>query len=160
MQNSIAIKFFLVRHYWWMFGLATIFGAVYFLVWSHPIAVALPVLGSLLSLFFFVQKQKLEELHLFRALFSEFNDRYDNMNEGLMAITNSTASDLDDDEKSQLVDYFNLCGEEYFYYSRGYIDPQVWEAWENGMRYYLRNPKIERFWQEEKATNSYYGLPL
>ena len=38
------------------------------------------LVGLTVSLIFFVQKQKLEELKLFKELFTEFNRRYDEMN--------------------------------------------------------------------------------
>jgi hypothetical protein len=57
-----------------------------------------------------------------------------------------------------LFDYFNLCGEEYLFYSQGYVYPEVWKAWFNGMEFFRPNPRIRQLWNEELKTGSYYGL--
>jgi hypothetical protein len=44
------------------------------------------VVGSLLSVAYFLQKQKLEELRLFREIFKDCNLRYDEMNDELALI--------------------------------------------------------------------------
>jgi len=59
-----------------------------------------------------------------------------------------------------VIDYLNLCGEEYLYYKRGYIEPSVWHAWQNGMKSILEAPSIYAVWVAEKKTGSYYDLPL
>jgi hypothetical protein len=59
-----------------------------------------------------------------------------------------------------LYKYFNLCAEEYLYYTKGYIYPEVWSAWWNGMIVFCRNPRIRRIWSDELNTNAYYGFPL
>ena len=41
-----------------------------------------------LSLAYFMQRQKLDELRLFNELFSTFNKRYEELNEGLISIVN------------------------------------------------------------------------
>ena len=119
------------------------------------------VVGGILSSIYFVQKQRLEELRLFEELFSEFNERYGALNEKVNQIigTNQEAK-LTQDEINTLYDYFNLCGEEYLYYKQGYILPEVWEAWLNGMKIFYQNKRIRKLWEEELATNSYYGFKL
>jgi hypothetical protein len=54
----------------------------------------------------------------------------------------------------------NLCGEEYLYYDKGYINPEVWRAWRNGMKYYLADQRILNKWADEEKSGSYYGLTL
>ena len=54
--------------------------------------------------------------------------------------------------------YFNLCGEEYLYFKKGYIYPEVWKAWHNGMMVYYQNMRIRKLWSEELKSDSYYGL--
>ncbi len=71
-------------------------------------------LGAVLGFCFIVQKQKLEELRLFRDLFTDFNCRYDEMNEKLENIL--TGNQIEDSKlRKTLVDYFNLCAEEYLF---------------------------------------------
>jgi hypothetical protein len=62
-------------------------------------------------------------------------------------------------ELDALNDYFNLCSEEYLYYLKGFIYPEVWKAWCNGMEYFLQDKRIGDCWvKEEKNAASYYGL--
>lgn len=116
--------------------------------------------GAALPLVYFMQKQKLEELRLFKDLFTEFNRRYDAMNDQLAPIRKNTEGPLIDTERQALFDYFNLCGEEFLFYRLGYIDPAAWDAWHNGMKGYLENPRIERLWREEIRSDSYYRLDI
>ena len=119
------------------------------------------LLGVLLSLFYFLQKQRLEEMKLFREIFAECNKRYDDLNESLGLIVNgNNEQELTLKERQTLIDYFNLCGEEYLYYQQGYILPSVWDAWRKGMSWYLDNERISRLWQEERKTESYYDFSL
>lgn len=121
---------------------------------------ALTVAGGALSFIYFVQKQKLEELRLFKELFTEFNTRYDLLQDRLVPVLLKTDGDLASDERLAVYEYFNLCGEEYLFYRLGYIDPAAWIAWENGMRSYMVNPRIARLWAEDSAANSFYGLRM
>jgi len=117
------------------------------------------LLGTLLTLLYFLQKQRLEEMRLFREIFAECNERYDKMNEVLNAIVAGPDDQLlRSEERTILNDYFNLCGEEYLYYAQGYIFPSVWKAWHNGMSYFFNNPRIVKVWKEETKSDSYYGL--
>ena len=120
-----------------------------------------PALGSVLGLFYFVFKQHLEEIRLFKELFTEFNARYDAMNERLyLECEASLDKPLVKGQIAFLYDYFNLCGEEYLYYRKGFIYPEVWSAWRKGMQIFLRYPRIRSLWEEELATDSYYGLTI
>ena len=132
------------------------------LLWlNEPVSTVATVVGALLSLIYFVQKQKLEELRLFRELFKELNARYDEMKEKLARIVEAVGTEtLEEQDRETLIDYFNLCGEEYLYFERGYIYPVVWTAWLNGMKAIIFTPRVLPIWQKEKQTSSYYGLPL
>lgn len=121
----------------------------------------LPIFGGLFSFYYFVQKQQLDELQLFRNVFVDFNERYHELLDSLSKIErNSEDVALNDKEKDILISYFNLCGEEYLYYKKGYIYEEVWTAWRNGMGTYLKRKNIRAKWLEEEKTNSYYGLTL
>jgi len=155
----IRIKFWFFEHYWWLlflFGVA----AIFVLLWrQQPLPTVVAVVGALLSLIYFLQKQKLEEMRLFREIFKECNARYDLMNEDLATIA-SLSPELSLQNRVKVVDYLNLCGEEYLYFKRGYIEPSVWEAWHNGMKFWTTAPAIHAVWEAEKQTGSYYDLPL
>ena len=160
MRIGVKLKFWFFEHYWWLLCLVIASTSVVLLYRKEPLPTMVTVVGALLSLFYFLQKQKLEELRLFRELFKEFNARYDGMNEQLARIVESKAIEVSEQERGILVDYFNLCGEEYLYFVRGYIDPVVWNAWENGMKAILSAPRVQRVWETEKRTGSYYDLSL
>lgn len=155
---KIKLKFLFYQNQMWLLIVSLLFVAAVLIIFNEPLATTATILGSVLSLIYFVQKQKLEELNLFRELFKEFNARYDGMNEKLSKIVTNSNDTISDDESDLLVDYFNLCGEEYFYYRKGYIDPIVWESWFNGMLTLLANQKIYNKWLTERQTISYYGL--
>ena len=160
MRIGVKLKFWFFEHYWWVFCLVLLSTLAVLLWRNEPMATVATVIGALLSLIYFVQKQKLEELRLFRELFKEFNERYDEMNEKLARIVEVTDVEASKQEIETLIDYFNLCGEEYLYFERGYIDPAVWKAWLNGMNAIILVPRVKCVWQAEKQTNSYYDLPL
>lgn len=103
--------------------------------------------------------QHLQSTQFFKELFTEFNARYNAINEKLARIS-SADTDLDEDERNLLIDYLNLCSEEYYFYASSYIDPGAWESWRRGIQAYLRVPKIRAFFQEELKNGSYYGINL
>jgi hypothetical protein len=115
-------------------------------------------LGSALGFCYFAQKQKLEELRLFKDLFTEFNRRYDAMNDSLAIIRDGDRNEAG--SRATLVDYFNLCAEEYLFFDEGYIHPSAWRSWCRGMLYYLQEDQIRQVWDEEVTLDSYYGLTL
>lgn len=156
------LKFWFFRNYWWLLVLAFSVGIGLVLLQSCvDFKVLATLLGMLLSLLYFLQKQRLEEMKLFREIFAECNKRYDEMNERLNAIVDGPEDQpLQPKERGILNDYFNLCGEEYLYYTEGYIFPSVWQAWHNGMRYFIKNPRIAAVWAIEKKSESYYRLSL
>lgn len=129
---------------------------VFFKVAPYEWALLVSLLSALISFVYFYQQHKKEELKIFIELFEKFNQRYDQMNNDLNKILEK--SELNEDDRLKLYDYFNLCGEEYLYYSRGYIFDEVWEAWQNGMKYFLKSEQVYKLWKEEEETNSYYGL--
>ncbi len=161
MPISVRLKFWLFEHYWWLLCCSVALTVIIILfVLREPLATFVTVMGSLLSVAYFLQKQKLEEMRLFRELFKECNGRYDAMNEALVSIANKGDVELSSEERLKVVDYLNLCGEEYLYFRRGYIEPSVWQAWNKGMKVIVAAPPIQRVWQEEKSSGSYYDLPL
>ena len=115
--------------------------------------------GGGISFFYFVQKQKLDEMRLMKELITDFNSRYDNLNEKLNDVLRKGDEDpLEQNDFTTLNDYFNLCAEEYLFKKLGYIHPQVWEAWYKGMKIYFEDKRICKFWEQEEKTGSYYGF--
>ena len=122
----------------------------------------LTLIGTLLAFSYFLQKQKLADTQLMKELITEFNGRYDALNEKLKAILKRgkehPSSKLTDCECEKIDDYFNLCAEEFLFYDLGYIDSRVWKAWSNGMEPYFQDQRICERWRQEKTSGSYYGF--
>ena len=158
---GIRLKFWFYLNYWWLLMLALIglCALAAFLQHDFDFKLLAALLASFLSLIYFLQKQRLEETKLFREIFAECNKRYDKLNDSLNSIFDKPhETPLEPPERAKLNDYFNLCGEEYLYFALGYIFPSVWKAWYNGMIYFMKNPRIKAMWDEEKESDSYYGL--
>lgn len=157
------MKHMFFRHYWWLILVAAL-GAIAAAIATSPKLewqLVLSIVGSALSGIYFVQKQKLEEMHLFKQIFTECNTRYDSLNEQLNAIAAHSANrPLSADERNILNDYFNLCAEEFLFFETGYLLPSVWESWRNGMLSFMRTKRIRQYWELEQASASYYGLAL
>ena len=113
---------------------------------------------SVVAAVFFLTQHTLEERRFARELFAEFNRKYNDLNEALFDIHSNPSPELSDKERKVLVDYFNLCAEEWLQYDEGHIRPSIWKSWNNGMKYYYREPKIRKFWDAELESDSYYGF--
>lgn len=120
--------------------------------------ITVTILSLIVTSSFLIQRQKLQETKLFSKLFKDFNNRYDEMNESLVNIRNK--KELDPEDESHLVDYFNLCAEEYLFKKRGYIPSDVWKSWKNGMAFYMKDDNIKQLWLKERESESYYGLEM
>lgn len=121
----------------------------------------MPAIAAAAGFAYFLYSQHLQETRLFTDLFRQFNERYDKLNAHLNRI--AAAGDqcmLASEDKQILFDYFNLCAEEYLYFKNGFIDPEVWRSWLNGMRYYAAVSCIKKLWLTEIEGGSYYGFQL
>ena len=164
---SIRIKWFVHRHYLAIVSLIlliTLLFAIVLYVKGSDWKLLLAVVGGLLSFVYFIQKQQLDEARLFKELFVQFNTKYDELNGRLNDIINeeNTKKELKEIEGAinTLYDYFNLCGEEYLFYQKGFIYPEVWNSWVRGMNDYYKDSRIQKLWNEELVKGSYYGLSV
>jgi hypothetical protein len=152
---------FIFKNYWWMALLGALLGIV--LVVIYATGQKAPLVGSIivaaLGFCYFAQQQKLAEMSLFKELFTEFNRRYDNLDERLRQIATS-GKQPDEAACQAIIEYYNLCGEEYLFFSEGYIHHEAWRSWCAGMLWYFKREPFRTMWEEENATNSYYGLSL
>lgn len=153
-------RHFIFRNYWWIAALAG--GAVSFLAYEYGgedrAGLVGAALAGTLGFCYFVQQQKLAETALFHDLFIRFNARYDEINGELAALLSER--DLSVEQRNIIVDYFNLCAEEYLFYEQGYIPRTVWRSWCRGMSWYLKRHPYKDVWNEEVKTESFYGLTL
>lgn len=160
MPVSIRLKFWFFDHYWWLLVVAISGTVATLLARDESVTTIATVIGALLSVAYFLQQQKLDELRLFREIFKECNSRYNELNDYLAVIAKKEPEELEDTDRLKVIDYLNLCGEEYLYFKRGYIEPSVWQAWHNGMKCVVSAPAINHIWQQEKKNGAYYELPL
>lgn len=159
---NIKLKW-LIHRYYFIVGIITLLIAIIlaliFYLKGTDWKVLLTIIGGLFSFFYFIQKQELDEAKFINELLVQFNARYDCMNEKLNAIMKDNKP-LEPADISNLFDYFNLCGEEYLFYRRGYIYPEVWRSWVAGMKFYYKDARIQKLWVEELSSESYYGLDI
>lgn len=154
-------KHFMFRNYWRIVPVVAVGVIVMIVMFVHAGQEGLiaTTLGTALGSCYFAQKQRLEELRLFNELFTDFNRRYKEMNDRLTDIRNGTDS-CEPNTRKLLVDYFNLCAEEFLFFDEGYIYPAAWRSWCRGMLDYLGHDRIRRIWDDEVRSDSYYGLTL
>lgn len=152
-------RHFIFRNYWWL-GLllgSVSAGAAYYLGGDDRVGLIGAAIAGTLGFYYFVQQQKLSETELFLNLFTSFNARYDQMNDQLADIA-IRESELTDGDRNLIVDYFNLCAEEYLFYKEGYIPRDVWRSWCRGMLWYLHRHPFKEIWDDEVKSESFYGL--
>jgi hypothetical protein len=115
-------------------------------------------IAAVAGLSYFLYRQHLDETKLFNELFIKFNERYDELKDDLTRICLGNAeADVSENDKNQLFRYFNLCSEEFLFYKSGYIDEQVWQSWQSGIREIFKNPRVKDLWEKE-PRDSYYGF--
>jgi hypothetical protein len=155
-------KDFVFRNYVWL-ALAGALIAITIIITYTSKAERLGFIGTTvaaaLGFCYFVQKQKLDELTLFRSLFAEFNERYALMSDDLEGIRTENHA-IDSKQRMKVVRYFNLCAEEFLFYEEGFIHRAAWRSWCLGMKYYLEDSRIRKIWDDEVTLDSYYGLTL
>jgi hypothetical protein len=117
------------------------------------------LVASIISSIYFVEKQRPEKMEFFIKLFTECNKRYDDLNEKLNEMVQEDPQNgLSSEQMDLLYNYFNLCAEEYLFYKEGFIYPEVWKSWCNGMKVFFGNKRIKEIWQREERGGSYYGF--
>lgn len=106
-----------------------------------------------------------------RELFKEFNERYDSLNDGLMMLSEEMniqelkSTKLEVSGKSLyniVIDYFNLCAEQYYWKKKNRISNEIWLAWNKGMMQYYKIQVVKDLWEmeSEKATKKYESYYL
>lgn len=152
-------RHFIFRNYWWIAAIAGGCSALLAFCFGGPEKAGLvgSVIAGTLGFCYFVQQQKLAETTLFHQLFTSFNVRYDQLNDSLIVLPEN---EISQEQRILIVNYFNLCAEEYLFYQQGYIPRVVWRSWCRGMVWYLDKRPFRDVWNEEIQTDSFYGLSL
>ena len=118
--------------------------------------IALGMIGACATVYVGLLNYWLQRDKVMQDLFTAFNVRYDRLNGDLLAIAKG---EFEGDPDRIIIDYLNLCSEEYFWYTRGRIDHAIWRAWRNGMENWLQVPAIRHVaLRESLLRDSYYGL--
>jgi hypothetical protein len=154
------MKYTFKRYWIWIVLLIACIVILVLLVRSNRIEVNifLVITATLLTIFISIINFHQNGDKFFKELFTEFNNRYDILNDKLIAI--ATDKKLEGEEKQKVIDYINLCAEEYMWVRKGRIPVHIWNSWKNGIEGYLRNEAIKEVFDEEKALwkSSYYGF--
>lgn len=126
-------------------------------------AIFLGLLASVATIYFGILKYKIENDRIFKELFSDFNKRYDkNFNDLINELKKNKEKKLTLKDEKLIIDYFNLCAEEYLWTTKNRIPKSVWNAWKSGIKENLKVKQVEEIFKIETETengkNSYYGL--
>lgn len=125
-------------------------------------------IGLVITVYYSWHTKKIADEQMLKQLFTDFNERYDKLNDFLVLIENKypTLDSLNQAKdadllKQKVIDYFSLCAEEFFwYYHKKRIDPIIWASWQAGMKYWYNEvPTIYTLWEQEVKANgkqSYY----
>lgn len=107
--------------------------------------------GLLITLIFSVFSRSLANDKMRRELFADFNKRYDDLNDDLYRIKEQIKSieELNKSPlKSKLIDFFNLCAEEFYWRRR--LGNRIWKCWHAGMKHWYNEvPVIKEAWEKE-----------
>lgn len=152
------MKHWIFRNFQWIaiVAVAAALLATFVFDFEDKVAVLGGTAVTVLGFCYFIQQQRLAETQLFVELFTKFNARYDQLNDRLASLR--AGESLSVGNRQLVVDYLNLCAEEYLFYSQGYILPHVWKSWCRGMQQYLKQEPFQTVWREESVSDSYYGL--
>lgn len=127
---------------------------------------------AILSLIYTFNTSYFDNKKMFKELFDNFNTKYDNLNNDLNDLVDEINKLNAEDRKSRILDkrenklindYLNLCAEEYYWFTRGLIDTEVWMSWFSGIKIFFKEPifieKIKKEISNIKLNgDSYYGF--
>lgn len=136
---------------------------LYYFVCGIEEKLLLGLLGTVATLYFGLIKHRIENDKLFKELFQNFNSRYDDkLNDLLNEIRYNEEKKLNKEERNHIIDYLNLCAEEYLWRSRNRIPKTVWNSWKAGILENLEIKQVNEIYLKETETfngkTSFYGL--
>jgi len=123
----------------------------------------LAIFGGLITAYFGLLKQISDDDKMFQQLFTDFNNKYSGETNDLFnKLLSGEKIQIDIKEKLLIIDYFNLCSEEFLWYKKNRIPYKVWKSWEAGIIENISIPEVKEIFNEEtndkKKKNSYYGF--
>lgn len=119
----------------------------------------IPAAAAISTMYFGFIKYWIDSDLMFKSLFKEFNERFDELNENLNNIVVNQSIKGERTKNQIIQDYLNLCAEEYYWFSQGRIPEPVWNSWLKGIKIYLLVPEIKNLFKSElQYESSYYGF--
>lgn len=131
---------------------------------TRKIELAISLIAGGFTFAISLRQYEMENDRIFKELFTAFNLKYDEkfnntLNKIDMQFKEKKEYTIDEEETKLIIDYLNLCAEEYLWFKKGRISDEVWIAWKAGMSYFLTlYPIIGIVKNESKMDISYYGL--
>jgi hypothetical protein len=123
------------------------------------------IFASVVTAYYAYLKLKIENDKMFKDLFESFNNKYngdtnDIFNELRKISPETKIEEVKENGENIILDYFNLCAEEYLWYSKGRIPEKVWKAWKCGIIENINIPQVKELYKKEikNGTDSFYGL--
>lgn len=133
----------------------------YYQIIDSTLLIAL--ISSTITIYLGSLKLKIEHDLLFKELFLYFNEKYNNdLNDLINELKYDKNKEINNIEKSMIIDYFNLCAEEYLWYKKSRIPEDIWIAWKSGIIENINIRQINEIFYDEISSNtnviSYYGF--
>lgn len=150
-----------------LLGLLIVFSFCGYLLYTKILdgEVVAILFAAIATTYYSYLKQKIEDDKMFKELFVSFNEKYNGKTNDIFNELRNGSSAEGKVELSQkrvniIIDYFNLCAEEYLWYSKGRVPKQVWKAWRCGMIENISIPQVKEIYKKEVESSgeSYYGL--
>ena len=144
-----------------LLSLAIGLGAYYF---YDKIEILVAVIATGLSLSLGIRQYRTENDKLFKDLFYDFNKKYDStfnniLNSIDIEFRENGNYEISTNDKKIIIDYINMCAEEYLWYSKNRIPSEVWNSWKNGMIYFMNIKPINEIVINQKIQkDSFYCL--
>ncbi|MGG5578104.1 hypothetical protein ACPDHL_12290 [Myroides sp. C15-4] len=149
------------RIFWAAIILLIVFLIFYIKILDQKIASAITV--ALLTIYIGMIKQNYDDDKLFLELFNHFNSRYDTkLNKLFNDLRLNDGKEINQKDILLIIDYFNLCSEEYLWYKNKRLPPEIWRAWEYGIIANINLRQVKKIFenenQNENSRKSYYGF--
>lgn len=177
--------------HWWPVVIALLISSIFWgyhcIYWKEGLLLKpeelIKVIGGIFAFSFGMIWKLKEEAKIEKELFDKFNARYDErFNDLLNELARNRNSEESEPQiikingeekelseiKNLLIDYFNMCGEEYLWYRKGLISEIVWEEWLRGIKSHLETKVVKATlkedlgWKEDgdntENHEKYYGL--
>jgi len=122
--------------------------------------IIISIVGSVIAIGSWYISDRRNKDRFEKELFDSFNSRYSSINQDiLLSSKKKTFNICSENEKNAIIDYANICSEEYYWYTKKRISDKIWKSWLSGIRFhYEHNAVFKKYWDEEMLSNkiSYY----